>query len=75
MGLQDNLAADIRVATERRLKSLEDDLASTELARKERNIATKYHKVRLGSAYYIVPNASTGQIFWYMLSFDVKRVH
>jgi len=60
MGLQDNLAADIRVATERRLTSLENDLASAELARKERNIATKYHKVRLGNAYDILPNAPTG---------------
>lgn len=60
MGLQDNLAADLRVATERRLKSLEDDLASAELARKERNMATKYHKVRLESAYDILPDAPTG---------------
>lgn len=60
MGPQDNLAADIRVATERRLKSLEDDLASAELARKERNMATKYHRVRVGSAYDILPDAPTG---------------
>jgi hypothetical protein len=56
MRLQDDLAADIRVATERRLKSLEDDLASVERARKERNLATKYHKVRLTSEYDILPN-------------------
>jgi len=47
MRLQDNLAADVRVVTERRLKSLEDDLASAELGRKERNMATKYHKVHI----------------------------
>ena len=60
MRLQDNLAADIRVATERRLKSLEDDLALAELARKERNLATKYHKVRLASEYGILPDAPSG---------------
>ena len=60
MGLQDNLTADLRVTTERRLKSLEDDLASAELARKERNMATKYHKVRIDSVYEILPDALTG---------------
>lgn len=60
MGLQDNLTADLRVTTERRLKSLEDDLASAELARKERNMATKYHKVRLDNVYGISPDAPTG---------------
>jgi rRNA-processing protein Efg1 len=60
MGHQDNLAADIRVATERRLKSLEDDLARAELARKERNMATKYHKVRPTSEYDILPDTPAG---------------
>ena len=60
MGLQDNLAADLRVETERRLKSLEDDLASAELARKERNMATKYHKVRFVSVYDFIPDSPTG---------------
>jgi len=60
MKLQDNLAADIRVATERRLKSLEDDLASAEQAIKERNMATKYHKVHLGIACNVLSYAPTG---------------
>ena len=43
---KDNLAADIRVETERRLKALEADLQKAELVRKERTLATKYHKVK-----------------------------
>ncbi|KAF9012602.1 hypothetical protein BDQ17DRAFT_1232590 [Cyathus striatus] len=43
---KDNLAADVRVESERRLKALEADMARAELARKERAYATKYHKVK-----------------------------
>ena len=43
---KDTLAADVRVATERRLKSLEGDLAKAEEARVERTMATRYHKVK-----------------------------
>ncbi|KAI0350628.1 hypothetical protein OH77DRAFT_1488837 [Trametes cingulata] len=43
---KDNLAADVRVATERRLKSLEADLEKAERARLERTMATRYHKVK-----------------------------
>ncbi|KAG8766408.1 18S rRNA maturation protein [Serendipita sp. 411] len=43
---KENLAADLRVATERRLKSLEDDLAKAEQAKVERTMATRYHKVK-----------------------------
>lgn len=43
---KDNLAADVRVETERRLKALETDLARAEQSRKERQYATKYHKVK-----------------------------
>ncbi|TFK65583.1 hypothetical protein BDN72DRAFT_824422 [Pluteus cervinus] len=43
---KDNLAADVRVETERRVKSLEGDLAKAERSRKERTFATKYHKVK-----------------------------
>ncbi|KAG9312243.1 hypothetical protein JVU11DRAFT_7544 [Chiua virens] len=43
---KDNVAADVRVETERRLKALEADLARAELSRKERHYATKYHKVK-----------------------------
>ncbi|KIL68709.1 hypothetical protein M378DRAFT_119723 [Amanita muscaria Koide BX008] len=42
----DNLAADVRVETERRLKSLESDLQRVELAKKERQFAVRYHKVK-----------------------------
>ncbi|KAI0740875.1 hypothetical protein C8Q76DRAFT_587656, partial [Earliella scabrosa] len=43
---KDTLAADVRVATERRLKSLEADLAKAEQARLERTMATRYHKIK-----------------------------
>jgi len=43
--LKEDLAADVRNATERRLKSLEGDLAEAELARTERSMALRYHKV------------------------------
>ncbi|KAG2362420.1 hypothetical protein BDR07DRAFT_1357590 [Suillus spraguei] len=43
---KENLAADVRVETERRLKALEADLARAETARKERTYAMKYHKVK-----------------------------
>ncbi|KDQ56291.1 hypothetical protein JAAARDRAFT_104483, partial [Jaapia argillacea MUCL 33604] len=43
---KDNLAADVRVATERRLKSLEGDLAKAEIAKKERTLAVRYHKIK-----------------------------
>ncbi|KAF8736936.1 hypothetical protein AX14_013748 [Amanita brunnescens Koide BX004] len=43
---KDKLAADVRVATERRLKALEADLHRAELARKERSLAIRYHKVK-----------------------------
>ncbi|KAM6502600.1 DUF2361 domain containing protein [Amanita muscaria] len=43
---KDNLAADVRVKTERRLKSLESDLQRVELAKKERQFAVRYHKVK-----------------------------
>jgi len=43
---KDNLAADVRVGTERRIKSLEADLAKAELAKKERTLAVRYHKVK-----------------------------
>lgn len=40
------MAADVRVATERKLKALEADLQRAELARKERTLAIRYHKVK-----------------------------
>lgn len=43
---QDKLAADVRVETERRLKSLEADLETSERRRKERSLAMRYHKVK-----------------------------
>lgn len=44
--IQDNLAADVRVETERRLKSLQKDLEKAETANKERALAVRYHKVK-----------------------------
>lgn len=43
---QDNLAADVRVETERRLRSLQKDLENAEVANKERTLAVRYHKVK-----------------------------
>lgn len=43
---KDDLAADVRVETERRLKALEADLSRAERTRKERQYAMKYHKVK-----------------------------
>ncbi|KAG8701300.1 18S rRNA maturation protein [Ceratobasidium sp. 428] len=43
---KENLAADVRIPTERRLKSLEADLAKAELRRKERLMAVRYHKIK-----------------------------
>ncbi|KAJ7478608.1 hypothetical protein B0H11DRAFT_1279280 [Mycena galericulata] len=43
---KDNLAADVRVETERRLKALEADLEVAELGKKERALAVRYHKVK-----------------------------
>ncbi|KAJ7645936.1 hypothetical protein DFH06DRAFT_1210751 [Mycena polygramma] len=43
---KDNLAADVRVETERRLKALEADLEVAELGKKERANAVRYHKVK-----------------------------
>ncbi|KAI0684861.1 hypothetical protein C8T65DRAFT_748451 [Cerioporus squamosus] len=40
------LTPDVRVATERRLKALEGDLALAEQARLERTIATQYHNIK-----------------------------
>lgn len=52
--LQDNLAADVRVETERRLKALEAELAQAELANRERTMATRYHKVKFFGVYSII---------------------
>ncbi|KAJ7935379.1 hypothetical protein B0H13DRAFT_1590760 [Mycena leptocephala] len=43
---KDNIAADVRVETERRLKALEADLETAELGKKERTLAVRYHKVK-----------------------------
>ncbi|KIJ95096.1 hypothetical protein K443DRAFT_683278 [Laccaria amethystina LaAM-08-1] len=43
---KDNLAADVRVETERRLKALEAELHQAEIANKERALAVRYHKVK-----------------------------
>ncbi|KAF5365926.1 hypothetical protein D9758_006685 [Tetrapyrgos nigripes] len=43
---KDNLAPDARITAERKLKSLEEDLAKAELSRKEKKIATRYHKIK-----------------------------
>jgi hypothetical protein len=44
--LAKDISPDVRVETERRLKSLEEDLARSGLARKERSLAIRYHKVK-----------------------------
>ena len=49
---QEGLGADVRIETERKLKSLEADLVVAERANKERALATRYHKVKFFGAYY-----------------------
>ena len=44
--IQDDLAADVRVETERRLRSLQKDLEKAETTKKERGLAVRYHKVK-----------------------------
>jgi hypothetical protein len=51
---QDNLAADVRVETERRLKALEADLEAAELGKKERTLAVRYHKVKFFGADFFI---------------------
>ena len=48
--IQDDLAADVRVETERRLKSLQKDLENAETVNKERALAVRYHKVKFFGA-------------------------
>ncbi|KAF9777924.1 hypothetical protein BJ322DRAFT_1015238 [Thelephora terrestris] len=43
---KDNIGADVRVETERRLRSLQKDLENAEIANKERALAVRYHKVK-----------------------------
>ncbi|EGO26373.1 hypothetical protein SERLADRAFT_384967 [Serpula lacrymans var. lacrymans S7.9] len=43
---KENVAADLRVETERRLKALEADLGRAEASRKERSLAVRYHKIK-----------------------------
>ena len=51
-----DVAPDVRVETERRLKALEADLARSELAKKERTLAVRYHKVKFfGTRQFITP--------------------
>ncbi|TRM68917.1 hypothetical protein BD626DRAFT_543852 [Schizophyllum amplum] len=43
---KDNINADVRNTTERRVKALEGELEKAETAKKERTLAAKYHKVK-----------------------------
>ncbi|TFK50743.1 hypothetical protein OE88DRAFT_1735504 [Heliocybe sulcata] len=58
---KDNLAADVRVATERRLKSLEADLEAAERTRKERALAVRYHKIKFFERQKVVRRISQTQ--------------
>jgi len=55
---KDNLAADVRVETERRLKSLEADLEMAERTRKERAFAVRYHKIKFFERQKVVRKIS-----------------
>lgn len=56
---QDNLAANVRVETERRLHALEKDLAQAQRVQKERTMATRYHKVKFFGSFLYPPRSST----------------
>ncbi|KAL4079323.1 hypothetical protein J3A83DRAFT_1076389 [Scleroderma citrinum] len=43
---KENLAANVRVETDRKIKALEADLAKAQNARQERTMAIRYHKVK-----------------------------
>ncbi|CAE6413753.1 unnamed protein product [Rhizoctonia solani] len=43
---KENLAVDVRIASERKLKSLEADLAKAEIRKKERTIVVRYRKIK-----------------------------
>jgi hypothetical protein len=49
---RDDIKPDVRIQTERRLKSLEADLARAQTAAKERQYATKYHMVKFFGMRY-----------------------
>jgi len=55
--VQDDLAADVRVETERRLKSLQKDLEKAETVNKERELAVRYHKVKFFGQFVSGPAA------------------
>ena len=46
------MAADVRIATERRIKSLEHDLEVAETKRKEQSLATRDHKIKFFGKFY-----------------------
>lgn len=48
---KENLAANVRVETERKIKALEADLIKAQNARQERAMAVKYHKVKFFGVY------------------------
>ena len=48
---KENLAANVRVETERKVKALEADLVKAQNARQERAMAVKYHKVKFFGVY------------------------
>ena len=56
--MQENLAANVRVETERRLKALEAELGQAEQAKKERTLSVKYHKVKFFGMLLASMNAS-----------------
>ena len=60
---KENLAANVRVETERKLKALEADLLKAQNARQERAMAVKYHKVKFFGTYI------------FLFSFSVFPVH
>lgn len=69
--LQDNLAAHVRIETERRLKSLEADLAQAERARKERALAQRYHKVKFFGASH--SDLYTSTVVFMVVSQNVRK--
>ncbi|KAG1716216.1 hypothetical protein ID866_956 [Astraeus odoratus] len=49
---KENIAANVRVETERRIKALEADLAKAQHVRKERTMAARYHKVKFFGGWF-----------------------
>jgi hypothetical protein len=64
---KEDLNADARVVAERKLKAQEAELAAAEIARTERTMATRYHKIKFFGALSILQliYESSSNLIWF----------